>query len=416
MKSVLFFTLFSVVSTYSLNRSRCRVDRNGNSSVGCPARDGTFEERNFNGSYKRPDDYYLDEGDWEIFPYSEYDSWNQNAPNYMPMNMNMASRQMPSGQNIAQSQNIDIQIQGTNGMVDTSSDATSPDSMITNGNSEVIMMPINSSPSANERVGTASVKTPVQIASAQVIQPLDSEEQTIQLLNDLALNNANQGSVVQGTIPLRESITVTGAETQTVILQAQESTGAVILETAPVQISSANMRNSVPVRASSAQQRVPVVVASAPVVLEEIQYVPTGAMNGPVVNPVVIASNPQVDYVAAFLSGTIFEGQAKWYDNWLTVPGSCNYDLSNRGNMFIGLPLRLMPLSRDPNVFYTPNNALCGKCALVTNVKTGASVKVLVVDTAYDDGYNVVLSAPAFTQIGNPEAGVLDVTYAQTAC
>ena len=422
MTSVLYLTLLSIVSAYSLNRGRCRVDRSGNDSVGCPARGGTFSERNFDGSYKSPrenmrdysDDW--DDGEWAVMP-SSYESWTPNSPDSpmampMPMNMNTAG---PSNANIVQNQEIDIRIQGSG-----SSNGNGKDFLLIDNNSEVVEIPVsavkNGAEAVKEKIEVASA--PTGIASAQVIEPLATEQETIQYLNDLALFNANPGTVVQGVVPLRESITVVASETQTVVLEPQPLTAAVILEQAPVQISSAGVRNVVPVQVASApvQQQTPIIIASAVPVVEEIQFISGVPLNQMTVNPTIIASNPQVDYVAAFLSGTVFEGQAKWYDNWMEVTGSCGYNLAGRGDLFVGLPLRLMPLSADPTRFYTPNNALCGTCALVTNVKTGASVKVLVVDTAYDDGYNVILSAPAFVQIGDAAVGVLEVTYAQTAC
>ena len=139
--------------------------------------------------------------------------------------------------------------------------------------------------------------------------------------------------------------------------------------------------------------------------------------NGTPINNSIIARNPNANYVQQFLDGSVFEGEARWYDNYATNLGSCGLDTSDPrfGTFFIGLPRIFMPEECNESICSTYLSPLCGLCAVVTN-SAGESIVARIVDTANTNTYNIILSEPAFAQLGNIRDGVIVVTYQLSEC
>ena len=139
--------------------------------------------------------------------------------------------------------------------------------------------------------------------------------------------------------------------------------------------------------------------------------------NGTPINNSIIARNPNANYVQQFLDGSVFEGEARWYDNYATNLGSCGLNTSDPrfGTFFIGLPRIFMPEECNESICSTYLSPLCGLCAVVTN-SAGESIVARIVDTANTNTYNIILSEPAFAQLGNIRDGVIVVTYQLSEC
>ena len=96
----------------------------------------------------------------------------------------------------------------------------------------------------------------------------------------------------------------------------------------------------------------------------------------------------------------VFETKAFYSTNSNMDFGSCAFPPSSIGLYTVALPPELMPMSVSRRACFTMCNVLCGSYALVTNVTTGDSVRVLVTDTALNSNGDVVLSEDAFVAIG----------------
>lgn len=101
-----------------------------------------------------------------------------------------------------------------------------------------------------------------------------------------------------------------------------------------------------------------------------------------------------------------FQGAIRWFSPANGASGgSCGYPVSPQRQFTASLPVSVMGAAPS---------ALCGNCIQIS--VNGRTAVALITDTNQSTGSDIVVSTATFTQLGDPNVGVLNGQWAVVQC